>query len=66
MNYDLLSRCWAVIFSLDAKLSLLRHRCEHDIPWGSLGVYERHEIDEAIGQARRLEEDLRAVLGNKS
>lgn len=59
---DLLGKALPVIYSLDAKLSLLRHRCERDIPWGTLGVYQTSDIDETIGHARRIEDDIARAL----
>jgi hypothetical protein len=47
-----------VLYSLDAKLSLLRHRCERQIPWGTAAAPALHDVDQAIGDARRIEAEL--------
>jgi hypothetical protein len=38
----------------DSYLSLLRHRQEAHIQWGTIGIPERHEVDEVIGNSRKV------------
>lgn len=38
----------------DSYLSLLRHRCESVIPWGTPGMPSQMEVDSTIGQLRSL------------
>lgn len=37
----------------EAMLSLLRHRCERTIPWGTVAVPQLRTVEEAITKARR-------------
>lgn len=43
----------ALLVRADSYLSLLRHRCERDIPWGTLGIVTLQEMDALIDALRR-------------
>lgn len=43
----------AALRAVTPKLSLLRSRCANTIPWGTPGIYDQYEVDEALGQASR-------------
>jgi hypothetical protein len=43
----------ATLIRSDSMLSLLRHRCEQTIPWGTTGMPETQDIDEIIRASRQ-------------
>lgn len=51
-NREELARVRGALGRSDSYLSLLRHRCERSIKWGTPGLPTIADVDEVIGQSR--------------